>query len=196
MRNPVTDMRQQTGFGLVEILVTILILAVGLLSAASLQLLSKRSNYDSAQRTSAAHLAQDLLERMRSNPTALGSYIPGGNLGGNTLGDAPAVDCADAALDCTPEDVAAYDLWQWEELLDGELENANGEATGGLATPTACLTGPGFGGTGTYSIAIAWRGMTELDDPAINDCGSGEDKYGDGDRYRRVLIVRTFLNAS
>lgn len=196
MRAAMLHKRPQAGFGLVEILVTILVLAVGLLSAASLQLLSKRSNYDSAQRTSAAHLAQDLLERMRSNSTALGSYIPGGDLGGDTLGDAPPVDCANAGVDCMPEDVAAYDLWQWEELLDGELENSAGEATGGLVAPTACLTGPDFGGTGTYSIAIAWRGMTELDDPAIDDCGAGEDKYGDGDRYRRVLVVRTFLNAT
>lgn len=189
-------MHRQSGFGLVEILVTILVLAVGLLSAASLQLLSKRSNYDSAQRTSAAHLAQDLLERMRSNSTALGSYIPAGDLGGDTLGDAPIVDCADAGVDCTPEDVAAYDLWHWEELLDGELESADGIAAGGLSSPTACLSGPDFGGTGTYAIAIAWRGLTELDDPEIDDCGAGEDKYGDGDRYRRVLVVRTYLNAT
>lgn len=185
----------QTGFGLVEVLVTILVLAVGLLSAASLQLLSKRSNYDAAQRTSAAHLAQDLLERMRSNSAALAGYVPAADLGGDTLGDAPVVDCSDPGIDCTPDELAAYDLWQWEELLDGELENADGAAAGGLSNPTACVTGPAFGGTGTYAIAIAWRGMTEISDPETDDCGAGQGKYGDGDRYRRVLVVRTFLNA-
>jgi type IV pilus assembly protein PilV len=188
--------RQQSGFGLVEVLVTILVLAVGLLSAASLQLLSKRSNYDAAQRTTAAHLAQGLLERMRSNSAALISYIPAEDLGDDTLGDAPAVDCTDPGINCSPDELAAYDLWQWEELLDGELENANGSAAGGLSNPTACVTGPGFGGTGTYSIAIAWRGMTEIDDPELDDCGAGEGKYGNGDRYRRVLVIRTFLNAA
>jgi type IV pilus assembly protein PilV len=187
---------RQSGFGLVEVLVTVLILAVGLLSAASLQLLSKRSNYDAAQRTTAAHLAQDLLERMRSNSAALIDYVPVGSLGGDTLGDAPAVDCSDPGTDCAPADLAGYDLWQWEDLLDGELENAGGAAAGGLSSPTACVSGPAFGGTGTYSIAIAWRGMTEIADPEVDDCGAGEGKYGDDDRYRRVLVIRTFLNAS
>jgi type IV pilus assembly protein PilV len=189
--------RHQAGFTLIESLIALLVISVGLLSVAGLQLLSKRSNYDAAQRTTAAHLAYDLLERMRNNPAGLINYIPAGTLGGDVLGDAPAVMCTDADVSCDPEDLAAFDLWQWEELLDGALETVGGEAAGGLVNPTACITGPGFGGSGVYTVAIAWRGLTGSSNPGdVNDCGEGLDLYGDDDAYRRVLVVRTFINAS
>jgi len=189
------SVQKQAGFGLVEVLVTLIIVAVGLLGAASLQLLSKRSNYDAAQRTTAAHLGQDLLERMRSNPSALINYMQDGTLGGGTLGIAPPVACTDATV-CTPEELAAYDLWQWEQSLDGAMELQDGVEAGGLAGAQACVRGPVFGASGTYEIVIAWRGMTELVDPAADDCGSASGNYGNDNAYRRILVVRTFINAT
>jgi type IV pilus assembly protein PilV len=191
-----TSACRQRGFGLVEVLVAVLVLAVGLLSAASLELFSKRSNFDAAQRTAAANLAQDLLERMRSNPEGLLDYLPGGTLGGATLGAAPPNDCSDPATDCNATDVANFDLWQWEQALDGAMEQTDGVATGGLVQPTACIRGPLAGGTGTYAVAIAWRGMNETVNPDVDDCGEGSGNYGDDDAYRRVLVIRTFINAN
>lgn len=188
---------RQRGFTLIESLIALLVISVGLLSVAGLQLLSKRSNYDAAQRTTAAHLAYDLLERMRNNPAGLINYIPAGTLGGNVLGDGPAVMCTNSGVSCDPEELAAFDLWQWEDLLDGALETAGGEAAGGLVSPTACITGPGFGGNGVYTVAIAWRGLTDSANPGdVDDCGEGLARYGDDDSYRRVLVVRTFINAT
>lgn len=187
---------RQRGFGLIEVLITMLVLAVGMLAAASLELFSKRSNFDAAQRTAAANLAQDLLERMRSNPEGLIDYIPAAELGGGTLGSAPPTDCGDAASDCNATDVANFDLWQWEQALDGAMEQIDGVATGGLVQPTACIAGPLAGGTGAYEVAIAWRGMNETTDPDTDDCGAGSGNYGDNDTYRRVLVIRTFINAT
>lgn len=183
----------QGGFTLIEVLIAILVISVGLLATASLQLLSKRSNYDAAQRTTAAHLAGDLLERMRSNPAALINYVSDGPLGGGTLGD-PAVDCEGAGADCTAVELAAYDLWQWEQALDGADEIQDGAAAGGLVSAQACITGPGFGGNGIYTVAIAWRGMTESTNPDTDACGEGSGLFGDGDEFRRVLVVNSFIN--
>ena len=185
--------RRQSGFGLIEILITLLIAAVGLLGAASMQLLSKRSNFDAAQRTTAAHLGQDLLERMRSNPAALITYIEAGELGGGSLAE-PGLLCTDDTV-CNAEELATYDRWEWELALDGAFETQDGEAAGGLAGAQACIRGPAFGATGTYEVAIAWRGTTELTNPDIDDCGSATGDYGDDNAYRRVLVVRTFINA-
>ncbi|MDH4022770.1 MAG: type IV pilus modification protein PilV [Gammaproteobacteria bacterium] len=184
----------QGGFTLIEVLIAILVISVGLLATASLQLLSKRSNYDAAQRTTAAHLAGDLLERMRSNPAALINYIPDGPLGGNTLG-APATDCEGAGADCTAAELAAFDLWQWEQALDGANETQDGASAGGLISAQACITGAPFGGNGIYTVAIAWRGMTDSTNPATNSCGEGSGLFGDGDEFRRVLVVNSFINA-
>ena len=188
--------RRQKGFSLVEVLVTLLITTVALLSSASLQLLSKRSNYDAAQRTTAAHLANDLFSRMRSNPNALINYVPGGTIGGGTQGAAPAADCGLPAVICTDAQLAAFDLWQWEQHLDGALEVNNGQMTGGLLTPAACITGPVGGGSGNYQLAIAWRGMTDLSNPTTDNCGVGANDYGAGDKYRRVMLIQTFITAT
>jgi type IV pilus assembly protein PilV len=186
----------QTGFSLIEVLVTLLVLTVALLSAASLQVLSKRSNFDAAQRTSAAHLAEDFLERLRSNASSSINYVPAGTLGGGTLGAAPPVNCLNPVVTCTALQMAQFDLWQWEQQLDGVMESDNGRATGGLVSPTACITGPGFGGNGEYTVAIAWRGMTDLANPVVNTCGEASGNYGAGNEYRRIIQIRTFINVT
>lgn len=61
------DGTRQTGVGLVEVLVTVVILSIGLLGLARLQLTSTQSANSAAQRFEATVLAQDILERMRLN---------------------------------------------------------------------------------------------------------------------------------
>jgi len=194
MKNQFRHDHSQAGFTLIEVLIAILVISVGLLATASLQLLSKRSNYDAAQRTTAAQLAGDLLERMRSNPAALIDYMPGGPIGGGTL-SAPATGCQGAGADCTAEELALFDLWQWEQALDGANETQDGSSAGGLISAQACITGPGFGGNGVYTVAIAWRGMTDTANPAASNCGEGSGLFGDADEFRRVLVVNSYINA-
>ncbi len=57
----------QQGFTLIEILVTIVILSLGLLTYASLQALTLSNNIDSYHRTIATLSAYDLLDMMRAN---------------------------------------------------------------------------------------------------------------------------------
>lgn len=181
---------------MIEVMLTLLIVSVALLSSTALQLLSKRSNYDAAQRTTAAHLAEDLLERMRNNPGGLFEYITAGPLGNGSQGALPATNCEDPAVNCSAEELAAFDLWNWEQRLDGNFALNQGQGTEGLVSPTACIRGPGFAGNGVYTVAIAWRGMTDLSNPATDACGEGNADYGAGNEYRRVMLVRTYVNAS
>jgi len=184
---------RQTGFSLVEVLVTLVITTIALLSSVSMQMLSKRAVYDSSQRTTAAHLAGDLFNRMRSNSSVLVSYLPVGTIGSGTLGAAPAINCLAPGVVCTDAQMAGFDLWQWEQHIDGQLETAGGNATGGLNAAVACITGPVGGGSGNYTLAIAWRGMTGLSDPAGNNCGAGSGFYGNSNEYRRILVVQSFI---
>ena len=56
------------GFSLLELLIALIVFSIGLLAIAGLQTVSKQSNYEAVQRTTAAQVANGLLEDMRSVP--------------------------------------------------------------------------------------------------------------------------------
>lgn len=63
-------MRKQTGFTLVEVMVSVVILAIGLLGLAGLQATSTRFNGSAYLRSQATNLAYDIADRMRANVIA------------------------------------------------------------------------------------------------------------------------------
>ena len=67
MKRPATPtVRSMAGVGLIEVLVTLVVFSLGMLSLAALQGIAKKANFDALQRTNASLMAFDLLERMRS----------------------------------------------------------------------------------------------------------------------------------
>ncbi|MES1944139.1 type IV pilus modification protein PilV [Salinisphaera sp. PC39] len=198
-------MRRARGFGLIEVLITLLVFSIGVLAVAGLQAISKKNNYDALQRNTAANLADAIIASMRANPDALSAYLVPADapLGSRDNTSAPEVNCYDTA--CSPAELAAFDLWQWELALDGatELAGTDGnEETGGLASPSACIDGPAGGGAGIYRVILVWRGVTRLESGAGEDCGSGRGLYAAPDdtagaasdeRYQRSLVVTTYI---
>jgi type IV pilus assembly protein PilV len=59
---------------LIEVLVTLVIMSVGLLGVAALQLTTVRANNDAFIRSQAAMLAGDMLDRMRANRSNAAGY--------------------------------------------------------------------------------------------------------------------------
>lgn len=189
---------RQSGVGLIEVLMTLLIISVGFLNMAGLQTVAKKSNYDAVQRTTAVILAQDIAERMRANPVSLEQYLTGASgIGGGALSQ-PNPACTSAAK-CNTLQLADYDLWLWEQAIDGASEtrtlNGNTTETGGLNNPTGCIDGPLSGGAGVYTITITWRGLTELVNVSGNTCGASSGKYGDNNEFRRILELEVFIAA-
>lgn len=66
--------RTQRGFSLIEVLVALVVLAVGLLGLALLQTMNLRYTKSAEQRTQAVNLAGELLDTMRSNRSQLAQY--------------------------------------------------------------------------------------------------------------------------
>ena len=204
----------QKGTTLIEVLITLVILAFGLLGIAALQLVSKRSNFEALQRTTAGALASDIIERMRANSGSLDTYVniplsASIELTGTTLPTEPTPVCT-AADPCIPDATGAtitlanHDLWEIEQTLIGATEQAaDGTELGGLVTPTACITTTVplalTDRSGPYTVTIVWRGQTKLSDPfPANTCGSASTKY-DGDvvgdnAHRRMLVVNHFID--
>jgi type IV pilus assembly protein PilV len=185
-------MMRARGFTLIEVLITLVIFSIGLLSVAGLQTISKKANFDALQRTTASLLAGDIIERMRANARQLQIYNNNGSrvLGGGTQ-TAANPDCVSAS--CNQVQLANQDLFEWERSLDGANELVGAAFTGGLVQPTACIDGPVGGIGGVYTVAIAWRGVTALSNPIIHACGSDTGRYGDNNEFRRILVIETYI---
>ncbi|MCW8127494.1 type IV pilus modification protein PilV [Microbulbifer halophilus] len=114
-------MKKQSGATMIEVLVTILILAVGLLGLSSTQMMSLKNGNNSHHRYLAALASQEMAERMRANPdgVSLGSY------------DDKEVDGSEAAQDCstgcTSRQLAAMDLYDWGQVIETNLPSGNGK---------------------------------------------------------------------
>ncbi len=127
------------GFTIVEVLISLLILSVGLMGLATLQVVGLQNTQGGAQRAQAAFLAYDITDRMRTNPAAVtaGSYnlaAPVINTQPQGVGPGPVaivmVDCFGAAANCSSAQMAAHDLGQWQTQLGAYLNNG----TGAIAT--------------------------------------------------------------
>ena len=68
--NKTQTIEAQCGATLIEVLIEVLILAIGLLGLAGMQMTSVQSNHSAYYRTQATVLAGDLADRMRANRTA------------------------------------------------------------------------------------------------------------------------------
>ena len=111
----------QRGFSMVEVLVTVIVLAIGLLGLAGLQAYGLQNNHGAYVRSQASLLSYDIVDSMRANRNAAlqGNYDV-------DFGVAPG-----------GADQAALDVGQWVNDLartlpggEGEIRvNANGVAT-------------------------------------------------------------------
>ncbi len=105
--------RRSRGFSLVEALVALLVLSIGLLGIAGLQLTGMRNNQAAYLRSQAVVLADDILERMRANRGTLAAYAV-------ALGDDPPA---------TPGTMAETDLRAWLLTLGALLPGGDGAIT-------------------------------------------------------------------
>ncbi len=94
------------GFTLIEVLVTLVILAIGMLGLAGLQLSALRNNTNAYERSQATLLAYDIIDRARANSSE--SYAI-------AMGTEPTnVHCYGSAKNCTPAELAESDINQWK----------------------------------------------------------------------------------
>ena len=114
---------RQRGFTLLEVLIAMVILAIGLFGLAGLQTASLRANTSAYQRSVASMLANDILDRMRGNILAAKSKSYDSTIGTPwTAANAPAAPkdgsntakcVTNSALQCEPGDLKDYDLNEW-----------------------------------------------------------------------------------
>jgi type IV pilus assembly protein PilV len=122
---------------MVEMLVALVVLSVGMLGIATLFATSMHSGSSAIARMQAVNLAADIADRIRANRRAANAYA----------GVAANNSCAGvAAVSCTPAQMAANDLYVWQQQLSQAFKS--GSATGAV-TFTA-------GTPPTYTITVSW----------------------------------------
>lgn len=128
--------RKQSGFTLIEALVTFLILAIGLLGLAGLQTKGLQFDQSAYQRTQAALLATDIADRMRANLVA--AQASQYNVAYGTAVD--RTTCVTSA--CTTSGMAAYDLGEWKFSMASILPLGDGSVTtaAGAVAPQVVVT--------------------------------------------------------
>ncbi len=119
-------MNNNAGFTLIEVLVTVIILAVGLLGLAGLQTTGLRSNLSAYHRSQATQLAYDIADRMRANKTAANNYLTSFMTPANA---SIQNDCSTTSNTCTAADMAENDLFQWNQFLTSASTLPGGTAT-------------------------------------------------------------------
>lgn len=126
-------MRRSYGFTLIEVLVTMVILAFGLLGVAGVIATGLKNDLSSYTRSQASWLANDIIDRMRANRgTAEGA-------------GAPYNIAVDGALDMSDvSDVPKHDLVAWRTALAAALPSG----TGGVAIDAA---------TRKVTVTIQWN---------------------------------------
>lgn len=123
-------MTRARGFTLVEVLIALIVLSIGLLGIASLQLSSLRWNHGASMRSQATLLAYDIVDRMRVNQVAANSGEYNIAFGSAAAGGT----------------VAGDDLLRWKQNLATTLPEGDGSVT---RVPSAT--------SATYEIRVQWN---------------------------------------
>ena len=155
--NHLDDVSRTKGFTLIEVLVSLVVLAIGLLGIAKLMLVSSHSNDSAYLRSQATALAYEILDDMRAN--RLEALPP--NSSYDTAAATPVVfpfpGVACVATACSnATQVAKYDLFQWGMRLDansglipaGALPSGRGQVVS-AQDPTSLQT--------TVTITVSWN---------------------------------------
>ncbi len=121
------------GFTLLEVLVSLLILAIGLLGLAALQTRGVKYNHDAYGRSQGTLLANQMMDMLRANPTNVAAYVTGRRFGVTAGG-------------CTPTSPApANELLCWFDAIQSSLSAGDAQVVQQGATATL------------YDVTIYWH---------------------------------------
>lgn len=108
------------GIALMEALIAIVVMSIGALGYAALQVKGLSSSSSSMWRSKASQLAGDMADRVRANRAGV---VAGGY---NALTSVVAVTDCGASTDCSPLRMSKLDYAQWSAILGNELPKGRG----------------------------------------------------------------------
>lgn len=167
---------------MIEVLVTLVIIAFGLLGLVGLQTRLQSSEMESYQRSQAILLLNDMANRISTNRSFAASYV--------TTATSPL----GAGMTCptTTASVVQTDLNEWCNALQGagETTGSGTNKLGVMVGGRGCVEAVGS----DYLVTVAWQGFTPLSAPPTS-VACGKDSYNAssgacvGDLCRRTVTT-------
>jgi len=135
---------------MLEVLVTIVVMAVGLLGLAALQSQMQRSEVESYQRAQALILLNDMASRIASNRYEIADYVTGSPLG--------------TGMTCptTTATQQQRDTGEWCNALQGAAELSGTTRVGAMSGARGCIESIG---ASSYMVTVAWEGLSAITAP-------------------------------
>lgn len=133
------------GFTLIEVLVSMIILAIGLLGLASMQTLALKDNLDAFYFAQASSLAYEMSDRIKVNAGAWQGAVP------TAASTCSSTDNCNTTTGCNPTAMAAYDYCAWKQNVVSRI------APGATAVVTISPSGANCTGSGTKRcLTVSW----------------------------------------
>lgn len=164
--------RSQAGFTLIEALVTVVILAFGLVGLVTMQAKIQVAQTESYQRAQAILLLQDMTNRISANRINAAQYVVTAPLG---TGDTQPSACA--GLTGVP-----LDICEWSQELKGAGEKQSANTVGAMIGARGCVDQVNLSPP-VYRVTVAWQGLSSLKAPGV---ACGQNLYG-SDATRRAI---------
>lgn len=168
----------RNGFTLIEVLVALVIVAIGLLGFASLQMTGMQRIEQSRAGRAGTTALRNLSERVSAMPAAARSHLfDFDNLATGSAPEAP--NCADSAQNCTDSQRAKFELKNWYSEVQTSLSSPRFSVASVLTTE----------GSTRMTISLIWDAA--LTGSAASSCSSDAQGYQQANSYicRRLELL-------
>ncbi len=180
-----------------EVLVTMIIVLIGLLGIAALQVKAQTAELESYQRAQALIILSDIVDKLNVNRGTASCFRFT-----TTTSGTPYLGVGATATPACTASTAAYNaqavatMTEISNLLQGTDAVMGGTNVGAMIGARACIsydasTEIGGPDTGLYTIAVSWQGMSILSTPTAS-CAN--NTYGDEGQRRTVAITTRIAN--
>ncbi|MBX2838167.1 MAG: type IV pilus modification protein PilV [Gammaproteobacteria bacterium] len=153
-RTSPANRRRQSGVGMVEILVAVLVVSFGFLAAAQMQVRGMRFSQTAYFLSQANFMLNDITDRMRANRTGV---VDGEYAGFTINGSTSAPTCISSQTPCNSTALAQADLHAWSSYLHDTSSSSDFLPllpSGPTVTATGTITEDAA--TGVHTITVSW----------------------------------------
>ena len=165
----------QYGVGLIEVLVSLLILAVAILGFSAMQMQSIKSTSESVDRSQTLLMMRSLAEKIRANPSAIATYQDALNEVYADTFTEPSNLCIGSTT-CTATEIANAEVWKLKTQLTStglqmDLQPCPSTGGGGTTASTNVMY--------SYCLITAWGNTTPTigtDNNPVKDPNIANDK--------------------